>query len=212
MSADGTGWPLLEERPRSTPRRRLAPRTRGRPAWALAILAFVCGALVSGAAFSIGWRHLAQSGTVAQTRLAAETARVHRLDASLATARARESRLQARLAAAARSSLRLAAAAEAVSTQASTSERAAGPVAAGAGSIAASSARVSSELKTLSDYLTTTPPGQLDGGYVAAQISYLTRQLDSLQASGGALGSAAAAFQSAVHKLSAQAAALVPRR
>lgn len=212
MSADGTGWPLLAERPRSEPpARRVSPRARGRPAWALVLLAFVCGAVVSGAAFSIGWRHLAQSGTDAQNRLAAATARERRLDASLVAARRRESRLQGRLAAATRSALQLATAAEAVAAQASSSERAAGPVSDGAGAIAATAARVSSELKTLSDYLTTTPAGQVDGGYVATQIAYLTRQLGSLQASGGDLGSAAASFRSAVQKLAAQAAALAPR-
>lgn len=212
MSADSTGWPLLTERPHSPPPvRRLSRRPRGRPAWILAVLAFVCGALVSGAAFSIGWRHLAQSGTAAQNRLATETARAHRLDASLATARERETRLQGRLAAATASALRLATAAEAVSAQASAAERAAQPVAGDAGTIAGASARVSRELKTLSDYLTTTPAGQIDGGYVAAQIAYLTRQLDSIQTSGGDLGSVTASFRSAVQKLAVQGAALTPR-
>src|SRR6185437_557080 len=81
-------WPLLDERapfaaaPVRSTRRRL-PRS----AWLLTALAFLCGGLVSAAAFSIGWRHQAQRDTAARAALAKATDHVNRLSASLAAAR-----------------------------------------------------------------------------------------------------------------------------
>lgn len=210
MSGDTTGWPLLHERRHDAPpaQRRTMRRVRPRPAWPLLVLAFVCGGLVAAAGFSIGWRHLAQSGSAAQTRLSAATARVQKLDASLAAARARETRLAAELAAARASTRSLARRASTLAGEATDSERAATPLSGDASSAAATSARVASELKTLSTYLTTTPAGQIDGGYVATQVAYLTRQLDSLQSNGADLSSAAAAFTASVRKLASDASAL----
>ena len=54
-------------------------------------------------------------------------------------------------------------------------------VASGAGALTAAARRVTSELKTLDTYLTTTPSGQLDPGYVASQTAYLVQQLSRLQ-------------------------------
>src|SRR4029077_11257353 len=51
------------------------------------VLAFVCGALVSAAVFTIGWRHQTQQNTAAESALADMTARNHKLTASLAKAR-----------------------------------------------------------------------------------------------------------------------------
>src|ERR671934_387930 len=90
MASDSTTqarWPMLDERPQFTaatasPRRRRLPRS----AWLLTGLAFLCGGLVSAAAFSIGWRHQAQRDTAARAALAAATAHVNRLSASLAAA------------------------------------------------------------------------------------------------------------------------------
>lgn len=175
-------------------------------------MAFLCGGLVSAAGFAIGWKHLAQSGTTAQTRLAAATAHVRRLDASLARARAAEMTTLHRLAAARASAKGLEHAASALSARAASSEASAGHVSGEANTMAATAARVASELKTLSSYLTTTPAGEVDSGYVSTQVAYLTRQLGTLQASGGDLGSAAATFQAAVRKLASQAAALSSRR
>lgn len=214
MSADTTGWPLLEERRHGAPpaRPRLARRTRGRPAWALLLLAFVCGGLVSAAGFAIGWKHLAQSGTAAQTRLAAANAHARKLGASLVLARRAEATTLRRLTAAEQSARRLERAAGILGSQASASGSAAGHVSGEADSMAATATRVASELKTLSTYLTTTPAGQVDGGYVSTQVQYLTRQLGALQSSGGDLGSAAAAFQADVRRLASQAGALAKRR
>jgi hypothetical protein len=216
MSADTTGWPLLEERRHGAPpgRPRLARRTRGRgrPVWALVALAFLCGGLVSAAGFAIGWKHLAQSGTAAQTRLAAANAHVRRLDASLVLARRAESTTLRRLAAAERAATRLRHAAAGLAAQAATSESSSGHVSGEAGAMAATAGRVASELKTLSSYLTSTPAGQVDSGYVSTQVSYLTRQLSTLQAGGADLGSAAAAFQADVHRLASEAGLLAKRR
>src|SRR5205823_3745660 len=62
-------------------------RTRSWSAWVLTVLAFVCGALVSAAVFTIGWRHQTQQNVAAESALADMTARNHKLAASLATAR-----------------------------------------------------------------------------------------------------------------------------
>ena len=213
MSTDTTGWPLLEERRHGAPSARLRPARRGRarPGWALLVLAFVCGGLVSAAGFAIGWKHLAQSGTAAQTRLAAATAHARRLDASLVLARRAEATTLRRLAAAELTARRVARAAAALGTQAATSESSAGHVSGEASTMAGIAARVASELKTLSAYLTTTPAGQVDSGYVSTQVQYLTRQLATLQSSGSDLGSSAAAFEADVRRLASQAAALSQR-
>src|SRR5438067_13374742 len=101
MTSDSTTqarWPLLDSanavgvhaetgrlwRPRHAPIVAAPRRTRGRhlsrSAWLLTGLAFLCGGLVSAAAFSIGWRHQAQRDTAARAALAAATARTHRLE------------------------------------------------------------------------------------------------------------------------------------
>lgn len=211
MASDSTGWPVIEERAaplghvrHAQPRR----RSRTRPAWLLATLAFICGALVSAAVFTIGWRHQAQRNTAAESALAQETARDHRLTASLATARAAEKQ-DRRVAAAARASAgRLARAGAAVAAQARASNNAAGSLSGDAAGISSSAAKLGSELKTLTTYLTTTPPSQLDSGYIQSQASYLARQIDKLQRQGTSLGGAVASFEAAVRKLGHLAAAL----
>lgn len=210
MSADSTGWPLLDERPppRAGVRPRTARRKRPRPAWALAVLAFVCGGLVSAAGFSIGWRHQAQRGSAAEAALVKANAHAHSLGASLSVAQRLEARTQARLAAARKSVRTLSREAASLATEASSSEHAATPVSSDAATVTSTAGKVAGELKTLSDYLTTTPAGQIDSGYVATQIAYLTRQLDALQGAGGSVAADAGTFQSAVRKLAADAVAL----
>ena len=67
-------------------------RVRRWPMWVLPLLAFICGALVSAAVFTIGWRHQTQQNAAVQSALADATARNHKLSASLATSRARLAR------------------------------------------------------------------------------------------------------------------------
>src|SRR5579864_3091560 len=116
MASDSTTqarWPMLDERlpftaATASPRRRRLPRS----AWLITVLAFLCGGLVSAAAFSIGWRHQAQRDTAARAALAAATAHVNRLTASLAATRetlAQERQTAAQATAAARAASRAAA-------------------------------------------------------------------------------------------------------
>jgi hypothetical protein len=205
-------WPLLNERdpfPQATerPERRKLPRS----AWLLTGLAFLCGGLVSAAGFSIGWRHQAQRDTAARTALAAATARANRLSASLAAAR-RTVTQERQLEAAATSSARAASrAAAALATQAGAASGAANGVSGSAGGIATTAARITRELQTLLTYLTTTPPGQIDSGYIASQAAYLTRQLTALQDAGGSVGTTVARFDEALRKLTRSATALSKR-
>jgi hypothetical protein len=174
-------------------------------------LAFVCGGLVSAAAFSIGWRHQAQRDTAARTALAAATAHVHALRASLRDARAAAAREQRAAAAAAASERALVAGAARVRTEAGAAGNAASTVSSGAGTLTASASRIASELKTLDTYLTTTPVGQLDPGYIASQAGYLTQQLTKLQTNAGGLGSSVSSFEASVLKVTRAAAGLANR-
>lgn len=215
MASDSTGWPVLEERPPLGRVRRAAqpvqPRRRSRSAWLLPALAFICGALVSAAVFTIGWRHQAQRNTAAESALAKATARNHDLTASLAAARAADTR-ERRLAAEARATARrLARAGAAVATQATASNNAAATLSTDASGISSSAAKLASELKTLTTYLTTTPTSQLDAGYIQSQASYLTKQIDGLQGEGTSLGGDASSFDAAVQKLGRLASALAAR-
>ena len=81
----------------------------------------------------------------------------------------------------------------------------------GAGSLTASAGRIASELKTLDSYLTTTPAGQLDPGYISSQAAYLAQQLTRLQTDAGNLGDSVTSFEAAVRKLSRDAGGLKRR-
>jgi hypothetical protein len=171
-------------------------------------LAFLCGGLVSAAVFSIGWRHQAQRDTAARSALAAATARTHRLEqkvgalqTSVATARSATARARAAERALARAGAR-------VGSDAAASRGSADSIAAGAGAITGVATRVGSELKTLDTYLTTTPTGQLDPGYISSQIAYLAQQLTRLEGDAGSLGNPVASFEEALRKLAHDAKAL----
>ncbi|HET8752296.1 MAG TPA: hypothetical protein VFM43_07200 [Gaiellaceae bacterium] len=208
-SESTTRWPLLEERaPFATATRGTTRRRLGRSSWLLIALAFLCGGLVSAAAFSIGWRHQAQRDTAARTALAAATARVHTLQTSLRNAHSAATRAQQAAAAAAASEHALVGAAAKVAAEADASNGDASSIASGAGSLTGSAARIASELKTLDTYLTTTPAGQLDSGYIASQTAYLTQQLTRLQGDAGRLGSSVTLFETAARKLARDARAL----
>ena len=169
-------------------------------------LAFLCGGLVSAAGFSIGWRHQAQRNTAAETALSAATARIRGLEQRTRLLRnsLAQQRQAAKEAVASERSV-LSASAAAVSNSAAAS------VASGAGTVTATAGRVISELKALVTYLTTTPAGQLDPGYIASQSGYLTRQLTRLQTNAGGLGGSIASFEAAIRKLSRSAATLASR-
>jgi hypothetical protein len=171
-------------------------------------LAFLCGGLVSAAVFSIGWRHQAQRDTAARSALAAATARIHHLAASLGTERAtatRERQLKAQATAAEQA---LANAAAKVGAQATASRNTAASISTGASSLTGSASKIASELKSLETYLTTTPAGQVDPGYIASQTAYLSQQLARLHSDGGHLGNSVASFEASLRKLARAAAAL----
>jgi len=207
MASDSTtGWPIADERP--TLALRPARRSRTWPAWLLTTLAFICGALVSAAVFTVGWRHQTQRNTAAESALAAATARNHALANSLATARATVKR-DNRIAAEARASAQtLATAGASVARQAATLTGNAKSVSGDAGTMATAAGKIASELKTLTSYLTTTPPNQLDAGYIDSQAAYLAQQVQALQTQGATMGTATAHFDAAVRELGRLAAGL----
>ncbi len=192
---------------------RAARRTRRTwPVWVLPTLAFVCGALVSAAVFTIGWRHQTQQNAAAETALAAATTRNHALTASLAAARATVAK-EEKIAAHARASVRAARASGAtIGAQAAAAKTDGDTVSSSATSMAAAAGKIATELKTLMTYLTTTPPGQLDAGYIDSQAAYLARQVDSLQSAGATTATATAAFDGAIRKLEQLASALASRK
>ena len=215
MSSDSTTearWPILRERaPLAQTTVRAGRRKLPRPAWVLTGLAFLCGGLVSAAIFSIGWRHQAQRDTAARTALAAATARMHRLEGRIGTLQTSLAAAQASATAAAASERALARAAARVGDEATASSGAAASISSGAGSLGASASRIASELKTLDTYLTTTPTGQLDPGYIQSQIAFLAQRLARLQDDAGGLGHSTATFEAALRKLGRDAAALKTR-
>jgi hypothetical protein len=179
-----------------------------RSAWVLTALAFLCGGLVSAAAFSIGWRHQAQRDTAARTALAAATARTHRLESRSTTLQASLGSARAAAASATAAEKALARTGTRVGADATASSGDGASISSGAGAITGAAARIASELKTLDTYLTTTPTAQLDPGYIASQTAYLDRQLTRLQDDAGSLGSSVASFESGLRRLSRDARAL----
>jgi hypothetical protein len=213
MTSDLTRWPLPEERgPFATASHHARGRRLPRSAWLLTGLAFLCGGLVSAAGFSIGWRHQAQRDTAAQSALAAANARTHRLEqkvgalvSSLGAAQAAAARARAAATAAAASEQSLARAGAKVGNETTAVSGTAASISSGAGALTAAATRIGSELKTLDTYLTTTPTGQLDPGYIASQTAYLAQQLKRLQGDAGVLGNSVSSFEDALRTLSRDA-------
>jgi len=212
MATDTTGWHTTASEPPTlvgVGAPRVARRKRRAwSAWVLTTLAFVCGALVSAAVFTIGWRHQTQQNTAANSALARAAARNHALTDSLAAARATIAQ-EKQIATQARASLQAARATSAtIEAQASAAQADATSVSNDATSMATAAAKIASELNTLTTYLTTTATQNLDAGYIDSQAAYLVRQVDALQSEGGTTGTAAASFQTAIQKLGRLAAAL----
>jgi len=209
VTSESGSWPLLEERaPFATASHSRRGRRMPRSAWVLTALAFLCGGLVSAAAFSIGWRHQAQRDTAARTALAAATARTHRLEGRITTLQASLGSARATAASATAAEKALAHAGTRVGADATASSGDGASISSGAGAVTGAAARIASELKTLDTYLTMTPTTQLDPGYIASQAAYLDRQLTRLQGDAGGLGSSVASFESGLRKLSRDARAL----
>jgi hypothetical protein len=206
MTTETRSWPLLNERApyvAASPDR--GSRRTPRSTLLLTLLAFICGGLVSAAAFSIGWRHQAQRDSAARTALATATARTHRLEQRIASLQTSLESARGATASAIAAQQALSRAGTRVGTDATATSSSAASISSGASSITTTTARIASELKTLDTYLTTTPTGQLDPGYIASQTGYLDRQLARLQGDGGALGSSIASLDSALRKLRSDA-------
>jgi prefoldin subunit 5 len=169
--------------------------------WLLTGLAFLCGGLVSAAAFSIGWRHQAQRDNAAQTALAAAAARTHRLEQRITALQASLTTARGAAASAADAEKGLARTGTRVGADAAQSSTEATSLSTGAGSVTTAATQIASELKTLDTYLTTTPAGQLDPGYIASQTAYLDKQLTRLQGDAGTLGNSVAAFDASLRLL-----------
>ena len=202
MTTETRSWPLLEER---TPFATASPARRSRRSprstLLLTLLAFICGGLVSAAAFSIGWRHQAQRDSAARTALAAATERTHRLEHKIASLQTSLESARGAAASAVAAQQALVRAGTRVGADATATTSSVASISSGASSITTTATRISSELKTLDTYLTTTPTGQLDPGYIASQTAYLDRQLTRLQGDGGTLGSSIASLDAALRKL-----------
>jgi prefoldin subunit 5 len=199
----------LEERaPFATAGRSRRSRRLPRSAWVLTALAFLCGGLVSAAAFSIGWRHQAQRDTAVRTALAAATARTRRLEGRISALQTSLGSARAAAASATAAEQALARAGTRLSADATASSGHGAPISAGAGDLTAAITRIASELKTLDTYLTTTPTAQLDPGYIASQAAYLDRQLTRLQGDAVNLRSSVTTLEAGLRRLSRDARAL----
>ncbi|HEY4236776.1 MAG TPA: hypothetical protein VGM45_05505 [Gaiellaceae bacterium] len=220
MTSESKSWPLLDERaPFATASHSRPGRKTPRSAWLLTGLAFLCGGLVSAAAFSIGWRHQAQRNTAAQSALVAARARTQELERRIGTlqttlgeARGAAASAHAATATAARSEKALARAGASVAEEAGVSDRNGAAISSSADAVGAAATRIAGELKTLDTYLTTTPANQLDPGYVASQTAYLAQRLSRLQEDAGTLGNSARSFEASLRKLSRDASALKETR
>ncbi|HEY2742545.1 MAG TPA: hypothetical protein VGI69_10270 [Gaiellaceae bacterium] len=216
MTSESKSWPLLDERaPFATASHSRPGRKTPRSAWLLTGLAFLCGGLVSAAAFSIGWRHQAQRNTDAQSALTAARARAHQLERRIGTlqttlseARGAAASAHAAAAAAAASEKALAQAGASVAEEAGVSDGNSAAISSSSAVLGAAATRIAGELKTLDTYLTTTPASQLDPGYVASQTAYLERRLSRLQEDAGTLGDSTRSFEATLRKLSRDARAL----
>ncbi len=216
MTSESKSWPLLDERaPFATASLGRAGRRLPRSAWLLTGLAFLCGGLVSAAAFSIGWRHQAQRNTAAQSALAAANTRARKLErtisalrTSLGEARGAAAGARSAAAATAASGKALARAGANVAEEADISSGNGAAISSRAGALTAAATRIAGELKTLDTYLTTTPTGQLDPGYIASQTAYLAQQVSRLQGDAGTLGNSVGSFETTLRKLSRDARAL----
>lgn len=179
-------WPLAEHSRRhvalSQPRRR-TPRVM----WMVVAAAFLCGAAVSAAAFSIGWKSQAQKGTSAESALVAATATVHSLRAQLATERSdlvaanslsRHLRTSQQALRRSLSTLR---------TQLATARQSLAATSSAAAPLSGELDKLTNELRALTSYVTQTPSGQLDAGYLQTQVAYLSKTANGLSAALAAL-------------------------
>jgi hypothetical protein len=177
----GMSWPLAESphRPVAVPKRR---RRTPLFVWALVAAAFLCGGLLSAAGFSIGWRHQAQRGTSAESALVAATATAHSLRAQLVSARAEIAALHARSSELTASKHALTRSVAGLRARLAAAQQSLAALSIAAAPLTGDLNRLTNELHALSSYVGSTPAGQLDAGYVQAQLAYLTKTVDGFSA------------------------------
>lgn len=181
-------WPIAEQSRRhvATPHvRRRTPRIM----WAVVAAAFICGAAVSAAGFSIGWKNQAQKGTSAESQLVAATARTHVLRMQLrstrdelSTERTHATSLAAERRAIGRTAARL-------RNELAAAKQANANLSASAAPLSGDLDRLTNELRALTSYVTQTPSSQLDAGYLQSQVAYLSKTANGLSAALAALAS-----------------------
>jgi len=179
-------WPIAEHSRRhaALPQaRRRTPRIM----WAVVAAAFLCGATVSAAAFSIGWKHQAQKGTSAESALVAATATVHSLRTHLATTRSDLADSHAQVVAAGKTRAALRASLARLHRQLASAQRSLAATASQAAPLSGDLGRLTNELHALTSYVTSTPSSQLDAGYLQAQIAYVSKTAAGLSSALAAL-------------------------
>jgi uncharacterized protein (DUF3084 family) len=179
-------WPLAEQSRRHVAVPRSKRRTP-RGMWAVVLAAFVCGAAVSAAAFSIGWKHQAQKGTSAESALVAATATTHTLRTRLAAARSDLAAAHTDALAVERSRATLRTSLAKVRAQLASARQSLVTTSAQAAPLSGDLARLTNELRALTSYVTATPSSQLDAGYLQAQIAYVSKTAAKLNSALAAL-------------------------
>lgn len=150
--------------------------------WVLVAAAFLCGGLLSAAGFAVGWRHQAQRGTSAESALVAASATAHSLRAQLSAARTEVATLRARSKTLAADKRTATHAEAALRARLAAAQHSLAAVTSAAAPLGGDLDRLRSELHALSSYVGSTPAGQLDAGYVQAQLAYLTKTVDGFSA------------------------------
>ena len=213
-----SSWPLSDTRgfravaePRRPRQRQPFPRI----GWVLAVAAFLCGAMLSAAAVSVGWKHEAQRGSNVQAALDAANAQANRLTGSLADAHAAtaSAKIAARRArtqslAAKASATALLQRVQGVATALSSASTGASAVTSGSSAVSSDLGKLTSELRALTSYIDNTPASQLDSGYVASQTAYITKTISRIGSEQSSLGSAVDAYMQSVQQAASRAAAL----
>lgn len=180
-------WPLAEQSRRQVAPPQVARRRTPRIMWMVVAAAFLCGAAVSAAAFSIGWKNQAQRNTSTESALVAATASVQTLRTQLAADRASITASHAQAAQLRTEQTTLARAITALRRRLAAARQSLSSSSAAAAPLSGDLDRLTSELRALTVYVTQTPSGQLDAGYLQAQVSYLSKTAAGLSAALAAL-------------------------
>jgi chromosome segregation ATPase len=178
-------WPLAESSRRHPVA--VVPRRTPRVMWVVVAAAFLCGAAVSAAAFSIGWRHQAQKGSSAESQLVAATATVHTLRTQLASTRAALAAERTHATGLAAERLAVDRTAAHLRTQLAAARHETASLSASAAPLSGDLDRLTNELHALGSYVTQTPSGQLDAGYLQTQVAYVSKTANALSAALAAL-------------------------